>query len=300
MAASSTELFAPAAADADASSWAVRNGALLGYAAAALALLAGWAINRNAELVNPEHGIGYWLGIVGASLMGILLLYPVRKRVRFMRFFGATRHWFRLHMILGVLGPVLILYHCNFTPGSLNSNVALICTLLVAASGILGRYLYTKVHVDLDGHKATLRELGEKARLTAAQQMRTAVLVPQLIERMTAFDSLVLTPPASFAATVALPFRLALQTRWESLRLTWFARRQLKAQARKSAVIAAQRKRLERVVNGFIQEHLRRVRRVAEFGSYERLFALWHVFHLPFFYMLVITALIHVLAVHMY
>jgi hypothetical protein len=217
-----------------------------------------------------------------------------------MRFFGATRHWFRIHMIFGVLGPVLILYHCNFTPGSLNSNVALICTLLVAASGILGRYLYTKIHVDLDGHKATLRELSEKARLTAEQQRRTSALVPELIERMTAFDSLVLTPPASFAATVSLPLRLAFQTRWETLKLTWFARRQLRARARKSPAIAAQRRRLERVITSFIREHLRRVRRVAELGSYERLFALWHVFHLPFFYMLVITALIHVLAVHMY
>jgi hypothetical protein len=299
VAASSTEIFTPAQ-NGGASRWATRNAALLGYAAAILAVGLGWLLNRETELVNPELGLGYWLGIVGASLMSILLLYPVRKRLRFMRFFGATRHWFRLHMIFGVLGPVLILYHCNFAPGSLNSNVALICTLLVAGSGILGRYLYTKVHVDLDGHKVSLRELGEKARVTAEQQTRTTTLVPQLIERMTAFDSLVLTPPASFAASIALPFRLALQTRWESVRLMWFTRRQLKAQARKSPVVAAQRKRLERVINGFIREHLRRVRRVAEFGSYERLFALWHVFHLPFFYMLVITALIHVLAVHMY
>lgn len=274
--------------------------ALWGYAAAAAAVTLGWLLNRDAELVNPEHGIGYWLGIMGASLMGILLLYPVRKRLRFMRFFGATRHWFRLHMIFGVLGPVLILYHSNFTSGSLNSNVALICTLLVAASGILGRYLYTKVHVDLDGHKASLRELSERARLSAEQKSRTSALVPELIQRMTAFDELVLTPPASFAASIVLPFRLALQTRWASSKLIWFSRRQLKAQARKSPVIAAQRERLQRVINALIRDHLRRVRRVAEFGSYERLFALWHVFHLPFFYMLVITALIHVLAVHMY
>ena len=35
-------------------------------------------------------------------------------------------------------------------------------------------------------------------------------------------------------------------------------------------------------------------------NSYERLFGLWHVFHLPFFYMLVVTAIVHVVAVHMY
>ena len=40
--------------------------------------------------------------------------------------------------------------------------------------------------------------------------------------------------------------------------------------------------------------------RVAQFSFYERLFALWHVFHLPIFFMMVISALVHVLAVHMY
>jgi hypothetical protein len=299
VAAISTEISA-GTANADSPRWAARHAALLGYAAAALAICVGWLINRKVELVNPEAGVGYWLGIIGASLMAILLLYPVRKRLRFMRLFGATRHWFRLHMIFGVLGPVLILYHCNFAPGSLNSNVALICTLLVAASGILGRYLYTKVHVDLDGHKATLRELSEKARLTAEQRKRTSALVPQLMQRLTAFDGLVLTPPASFAGSVLLPLKLAVQTRWACLRLIWFARRELKAQARKSPAVAAQRARIERIMREFIREHLRRVRRVAEFASYERLFSLWHVFHLPFFYMLVVTALIHVLAVHMY
>jgi len=82
--------------------------------------------------------------------------------------------------------------------------------------------------------------------------------------------------------------------------LIWYARGQLRAQARRSAVIRAERRRLQRAVARFVREHLRRVRRVAELGSYERMFSVWHVFHLPFFYMLVVAALIHVLAVHMY
>jgi hypothetical protein len=89
-------------------------------------------------------------------------------------------------------------------------------------------------------------------------------------------------------------------TRWEAVRLSWFARGQLRALARRSDVVRAQRRELQRSVSRFIHEHLRRVRRVAELGSYERLFSIWHVFHLPFFYMLVVAALIHVLAVHMY
>ena len=50
----------------------------------------------------------------------------------------------------------------------------------------------------------------------------------------------------------------------------------------------------------FVTEHLRRVRRVAAFAAYERLFSLWHKVHLPFFYLLLITAIVHVIAVHVY
>jgi hypothetical protein len=42
------------------------------------------------------------------------------------------------------------------------------------------------------------------------------------------------------------------------------------------------------------------VLQVAHFASWERLFSLWHVLHLPFVYLMVICALVHVFAVHAY
>ena len=41
-------------------------------------------------------------------------------------------------------------------------------------------------------------------------------------------------------------------------------------------------------------------RRVAEFSSCERLFALWHLLHLPLFGMLFVAAVVHVVAVNVY
>ncbi|HUL82664.1 MAG TPA: hypothetical protein VL131_10985 [Gammaproteobacteria bacterium] len=278
----------------------VRRAAQLGYGLAALAVFVGWLINRGGHLVDPLKGIGYWLGIVGASLMAVLLLYPLRKKLRFMGYFGATRHWFRMHMVFGVLGPVLILFHSNFALGSLNSNVALICMLLVAGSGLVGRYIHAKIFADLDGHRTTLRELAEKAKVTAEQRAHVAALVPELLERITVFDKSVLEPPHGIAAALLLPAKLAFTTRWEGTRLAFIIRRRLREQARKSPVIAKQRTRLTAALTRFAREHLRRVRKVAELNSYERMFGLWHLFHLPFFYMLVVTAIVHVVAVHMY
>jgi hypothetical protein len=303
MAAAGTELryaAPPARAGSGARNPRVGRGVLAGYAFAAIAVIVGWIATRERVLVDPLDGIGYWLGVAGGSLMATLLLYPLRKRLRFMRVLGPTKHWFRMHMIFGVAAPVLILYHCNFSLGSVNDTVALACTLLVAASGLVGRYLYMKIHVDLDGHRTTLRDLSERARITAAQSTEIRALVPDLLERITAYDELVLLPHDGGFATLTLPLKLAIATRWRAFALRRFARATLRKQARKSAVVAAQRKRLEATTARFIRDHLRCVRRVAELRSYERLFSLWHVFHLPFFYMLVVAALIHVLAVHMY
>ena len=57
--------------------------------------------------------------------MLVLLLYSLRKRYTWLRFLGPTPSWFRFHMVLGILGPLCILYHSNFTTGATNSNVAL-------------------------------------------------------------------------------------------------------------------------------------------------------------------------------
>ena len=46
------------------------------------ALAIGW-FNRDQEYLIPDEGAGYWLGIVGGALMLLLLLYPLRKRMRF-------------------------------------------------------------------------------------------------------------------------------------------------------------------------------------------------------------------------
>jgi len=39
---------------------------------------------------------------------------------------------------------------------------------------------------------------------------------------------------------------------------------------------------------------------VAQFEAYDRLFSLWHVLHIPFVYVLVVSAIAHVIAVHVY
>ena len=50
----------------------------------------------------------------------------------------------------------------------------------------------------------------------------------------------------------------------------------------------------------YLKTYFAAARKVLGFNFYERLVALWHVIHLPFFFMMLLSGVIHVIAVHVY
>ena len=276
-----------------------RYGALIGFSFAGLLLLAGW-LGRDGLSLSAESGFGYFLGIGALACMLLLLVYPLRKRLRFLGFLGATKNWFRVHMILGTAGPLAALYHCNFEAGAPNSRIALFAALLVASSGFVGRYIYSKIHHGLYGRRTSLEELSARVKLAAPTSGRAAKFVPELNKRLMEFDRRVLTAPAGWLASIAQPFKLAVITRFEYFKLVRFARRRLLVESMASDHLKQGGSRFEEITTQYIARHLREIRGVAEFTAYQRLFALWHVVHRPFFVILFLSVAIHVFAVHYY
>lgn len=266
---------------------------------AAAAVVVGF-LGRDSRRLFAEQGLGYALGIVGSLLILTLLLYPLRKRFKVLKFLGQVRNWFRVHMILGVVGPLAVLYHSNFSLGSVNSSAALVAMLLVAGSGLIGRFLYQKVHHGLFGRKRDLKELLAGVKLTVEGVGPAAQFVPDLLQILADYDRKVLQPPKGLGECMTLPMKLSFTTRRGYRRIVSQIRGQLDMQAHSSPVVAQHRDRLLQLTSKFVKEHLNHVRRVATFVAYERLFALWHKVHLPFFYLLLLTAVVHVYAVHMY
>lgn len=274
-------------------------GGLLGLMLAAAVIVIGYQ-GRESRRLFAEQGLGYALGVVGSLLILTLLLYPLRKKFKFLKVLGQVRNWFRVHMILGVVGPIAVLYHANFAFGSINSTAALIAMLLVSGSGLVGRFLYQKIHHGLYGRKANLKELLARVKLTTAGAGGAAQFVPNLLKVLSEYDREVLKPPPSLLQCMTLPIRLSFKTRSGYSRIVRQIGVQLDLQARTSPVVVQHRDRLVELTSVFVKEHLNRVRRVATFVAYERLFALWHKVHLPFFYLLLVTAIVHVIAVHTY
>lgn len=267
-------------------------------AALCAALAWGWARRGTGDL-TPETGTGYWLGITGASLMLTLVLYPMRKRARFMRRWGAVRHWFRVHMITGVVAPALILFHANFQTGSINGAVAMAAMLVVAGSGLIGRFVYTKIHYGLYGRRADMIALREDAESAKGALTRRLAFAPQLGRRMSEIEARVLRPRGALGRAwqmVSLGVSLNLGAR--SLRR--FIRPALKLRAQQRGWSRAELRHQRREADVFLTAYLGSVRRVVEFSFYERLFSMWHVLHFPLFLLLIGAGIVHVIAVHAY
>lgn len=248
-------------------------------------LILGWN-HRDSNYLSAETGTGYALGIIGASLMLILLLYPLSKRVKALTRLIPIRYWFGFHMTLGVVGPVMVLFHSNFHLGSTNSSVAMICMLTVAGSGLIGRYIYTRIHHGLYGSKISLSELKQQ---TSAEQAA--------LNSFEAIDTRLETDINKLEAAALQSYANIFSSLWYVSALGMKSRRLKKRIV--EAIMAGSSPNKTQAINT-ATEYLLKLRQIAAFRVYERLFSLWHVLHLPLFFMMIIAAIIHVFAVHMY
>ena len=262
------------------------------------ALMFGWD-NRNDSYLSAADGWGYKLGIIGGSMMALLLFYPLRKKLRAMQNWGPIKYWFRTHMVLGVVGPVLILFHSNFHLGSTNSNVALLCMLLVASSGLVGRFFYTRIHFGLYGHRATLEELRKDLQIIRSNLNAHNKLSPHIIEYMKQYERLMLRRRVFLIHLLLLPV-IHVQARWKLSRIKHGLKQELRTHARKN-------KWTRKMLHDFsvetlylLREYFLCVRKTGQLTLYARLFSIWHIMHFPLFIMLVISGIVHVIAVHAY
>jgi len=280
------------------SNLAGRLGTLLFAISVSLLLYQGW-LQSGEHHLTAEEGVGYLLGITGASLMVALLLYPLRKKANFMRRMGPIHYWFRLHMLFGVVGPVTILFHANFNLGSLNSQVALFCMLLVASSGLVGRYFYKRIHFGLYGQRATLAQLS--TRLSRSEELLIKQLADDDATRSVVDEAIreVLQRSSrehSLISQLGLKRQINLTTNRVQQRVNTVLKRVAEEQAWPKREVRRQRRSAYRVVGELRSSMVK----AAQLALFERLFSLWHIFHLPFFFMMVLSGVVHVVAVHMY
>ena len=260
--------------------------AMLSASLISLVSIYGWLAIRQ-ENYSPGSVNGYRLGLIGALMMLALLIYPLRKHVPWLRDLGRLSVWLQLHMIFGICGPTLILFHSGFQIQSLNAAVAMWSMVIVASSGVVGRFIYGRIHSRLSGQKMAVAGLNRDLGKLLLKIERGGALPQRVRELLVSFEVRVAQQPDTVLRQTLRFLHIAAERRGV-----------LRAVHRELAG-SVDASRCAQIDSG-LRPYLRGLQRVAQFAIYERMFALWHVLHLPLVALLVISAIFHVIAVHMY
>ena len=274
---------------------------------------AGYFVVYPQTLYKPGEELfdfGYNLGLIGGLMMVLLLLYPLRKRWPLLEKFGFLAFWFKWHMLLGILGPLFIIFHSTYhvyipfihPTGSINAAVAMYCMLLVSGSGTFGRFFYTKIHHGLYGRQTTMNEL--QAEMAQTGEVKSMFEFASSVERkLEEFRDKADGYAKRSGYGFANFFRIGIEAFSLAHRLPRELREVMNQRARENNFNAEQIKGMERLYQEYrekIVNYVKAVRDTAQFHTYERLFSWWHIFHIPLVFMMVFSAIYHVYAVHAY
>jgi hypothetical protein len=243
--------------------------------------------------VEFGNGLRFWLGVGGSAMLGLLLLYPVRKVLANRRGVGSVGGWFHLHILLGIAAPVLILYHSNFSHGSMNANVALWTMLLVAFSGIVGYFVYARVSASfytsrqqaVTHRDAVLAGIGGSAPLQARKDALAA--------KFEAFEAELLTPRQGLIASVRARLRLERRRREMAADIASL----VADTARQRGDSPAAFQQFRGTIGNHVRAYFGIARAAASQSTREQLWSRWRLLHMPVFLIMVAATILHIVAV---
>ena len=243
----------------------------LQYYRTPLAVRGYHALHRS---LRPSGPLGQTFGVIGGGLMLVPFLYMLRKKLVRWTWLGSMRGWLEVHLFCGIVGPALITFHTSFKFNGIVST-AYWAMVIVVLSGFIGRYLYVRIPRSLRGTELTHAELDARANTLLGEL--SGDVSREWLERMHAGTE----PRAASQSMVGLLFGEA------GLRMKlWRLSRELG----QAGVAAEERHRLMHLAT----ERAFLMRRVAYLEKTKVAFGMWHVFHVPLVYFLLLIACVHV------
>lgn len=138
-----------------------RRVVLIGASVAA-AIAAAWLIEALLSVGRPSPFAhtkqGHITGWIGLGTTVLVFVYPIKKRLAKNRRW--PRDWFRVHMVAGVMGPILILMHSGAHLHALVPSLALAAMAVVAVSGIVGQGVHYLALSALNDRRRQLHDEG--------------------------------------------------------------------------------------------------------------------------------------------
>ncbi len=242
---------------------------------------------RAARLDHPLHGlfkpggpVGLWLGIIGATLMTAMLSYSVRKLLLPFEWLGAPMLWFRFHVVCGILGPIYIVLHSAWLLPEGYIATGFWCMILVALSGVFGRYVYGHFPRTAAGRSQGIND-GEKSLMSLKEELvsQTRGSNAEALQEAVKLSQQPNVEVHSILSWFVLHVRTDLRANLVGFKL---ARSGLPPQVQRSA-------------HEGLTAQLKARRNLAGWQVSAKLFRWWHLFHEPLAQAMYLIAALHIL-----
>ncbi|MDH5638908.1 MAG: hypothetical protein OEZ04_10475 [Nitrospinota bacterium] len=240
-------------------------------------------LDKYGQANEPSKGIWHLIGIVGTACFIIMMSYSIRKRFSFMVDAGSLRSWLDVHMFLGIVGTVLTTTHTTYKLGGLVS-ISFWCMIIVASSGLLGRYLYGWIPHQVSGKELEMEEIRAYLEASDQQMQDTLGKSPKIVKYYDQISS----PPGSdkdnalVAIFKMIFFDIANMLLIGKIWVELIMEKELPTSAKKQLF-------------SMIREKNSMLRSRNFLTTAQRLLHYWHVFHKPLAVMMFIVMVIHVI-----
>jgi len=133
-------------------------------------------------LLGPSGPVGISFGLAGAALFLFMWLYPLRKRLPVLRPLGNLATWLQVHILAGLALPLAVAVHAGWRfTGLIGLGYA--AMVLVVLSGVVGRYLYSHIPRRQDGIELSRDGVAGERRALLTRIAATTGLDPAEVGR---------------------------------------------------------------------------------------------------------------------
>jgi len=257
----------------------------------------GWLVLSNANfLVNSNFS--YNVGLLGGFIMLCSIFYALLKRIKFINALGRNETWYYAHLICGIVGPLLILFHTSFHVKSINSGVASFTLFIILLSGFFGRYIFTLL--SYQANKAYL-QIGEiELSLTSDLYKHNCSTTKKIKSSLTKLTVTGLKKPKTWWKNFLQMIKVPL------LSITFY--RTFKRDIRKLYDQIAQheqwskseRRKKRRANKKLARRYAKKILWLSILSMLQNVLHNWRSLHANLMYLLILTATGHIIAVHMY
>lgn len=251
------------------------------------------ALSPKHVYLKPSGAIGLRLGMFGVLLFLFIYLYPIRKKWAWLGRQGSSKRWLDIHVLLGLLAPVFVTFHSSFKFSGI-AGIAYWIMIVVAISGVVGRYIYAQIPRNLNSAELSLREAQEQSLRITTQLKNTGILSSRDIDGLLHLPDIREVASASVLGALCrmLLFDLGFPLRVWRLRqkMLWSERRwwSLVGLGRGQNAV------LERAIS-MAREQTLLAKKILFLSKSHRMLHVWHIIHRPFSYSFAVLASIHVI-----